>query len=162
MAQPSGEGTVRQSLLDRLIDERVDPTQSSRQAQSARVLRESVRRDLEDLFNSKRQWQTWPDAWEELNESLVNYGLPDFSGVVYAGPQSQGALQRILEETIERFEPRLSDVQVEFQKRRRSQTRKLMFKVRAVLRMDPWTEPVAFESDVEPGSGAIRIRETPT
>jgi type VI secretion system protein ImpF len=159
MARPTADDPVRQSLLDRLIDERFNETSLGRHGQSGRALKESVRRDLEDLFNSKRQWTTWPASWTELEDSLVNYGLPDFTGSVYAGPRAQADLKRVIEETIARFEPRLRQIQIEFLRRDRDISRQLRFRVKAVLQMDPYSEQISFESDVESGTGAVRIRD---
>jgi type VI secretion system protein ImpF len=154
----TNEEPVRLSLLDRLIGERGDAA-TAPHGPPVRLLKEAVRRDLEDLLNSKRQWDIWPDAWEELNDSLANYGIPDFTGVVYAGPSAQNDLKRMLEDTIQRFEPRLTQVQVEIVSRRREVTRQLRFRVKALLRMDPFSEQISFESEVEPGSRMVRVRE---
>ena len=70
------------SVLDRLLD---DDPEISREAPASRhqVLRElkmAVRRDLENLLNTRVRCLALPAHCKELNQSLVNYGLPDFTG----------------------------------------------------------------------------------
>jgi type VI secretion system protein ImpF len=159
MARASSDDPVRLSILDRLIDDRgADP--AGRHGQSARFLRETVRRDLEDMLNTKKPWSTWPAEWAELDDSLVNYGIPDFTGMTFAHSGGNSALIRVLEEAIRRFEPRLKNVQIEITNRRADSSRQLRFRVKAVLRMDPYTEPVSFESEVEPATRKLRIRDS--
>ena len=49
------QGTIRLSVLDRLLDD--DPTNSSEElpddAEKLRIIQRSVRRDLEDLLNTR-------------------------------------------------------------------------------------------------------------
>ena len=71
---------LQQSLLDRLIDDSPGQPDSGRLRRGfdLKALRQSVRRDLENLLNSRVQWHTWPDSYTELPQSLLNYGLPHF------------------------------------------------------------------------------------
>ena len=79
MARWEPEQTVTQSVLDRLIDR--EPASSSEapptRAQSVRQLKVSLRRDLEWLLNSRRTPEAVDSEFQELEQSLYNFGLPD-------------------------------------------------------------------------------------
>ena len=74
-----------------------------------RLLKASVRRDLEWLLNTRQN----PDAvlldkYPELSKSLYNYGLPDFTSMSFDNAKDRARLLRHLEATIRIFEPRLA------------------------------------------------------
>ena len=68
------------SLLDRLLDDNPQSEQGYFEVYSQNIgnLEECVKRDLENLLNTRRRCKSWPSELRELNNSLVNYGLPDF------------------------------------------------------------------------------------
>ena len=91
MARWEPEQTVTQSVLERLIDR--DPKSGSEgaptRAQSVRLLRASVRRDLEWLLNTRRTPAAADEAYPEVAKSVYNYGLPDLNATQ--------VIQRLLE-----------------------------------------------------------------
>src|ERR1700751_5911211 len=76
-------------LLHRLID--ADPTEAQDKPPSSaaamQALRESVCRDLEELLNTRRRWQSWDPHYTELNQSLCGYGFPDFATGALSDPR---------------------------------------------------------------------------
>src|SRR5437773_228098 len=82
MATPKPDRPLVPSVLDRLLDDepetKRDPPRGRHQV--LRELKVSVRRDLEDLLNTRRRCGSWPADLAELERSLVNYGVPDFAG----------------------------------------------------------------------------------
>ena len=83
MARIRKDEPLKASLLDRLMHER---------PQSRTVLAElmeNVRRDLEDLLNTRRCCALMPPELKELKHSLVHYGLKDFSGSSLGSPEEQ-------------------------------------------------------------------------
>jgi type VI secretion system protein len=62
----------------------------------------SIKEHLASLFNTRRG---------SLNH-LSDYGLPDISEIYDNMPESIGMLQRAIKETVETYEPRLTQVQV--------------------------------------------------
>lgn len=62
----------------------------------------SIKEHLASLFNTRR---------ESLSH-LPDYGLPDISEICDNMPESVGMLQRAIKGTIEKYEPRLTQVQV--------------------------------------------------
>ncbi|MBX3439202.1 MAG: type VI secretion system baseplate subunit TssE [Planctomycetaceae bacterium] len=147
------------SVLDRLIDENpraateIAPTRS----QALREAKNSVRRDLENLLNTKRRFAVWPQEWEDLESSLANYGVPDFSGPSFAGPTGRKALCRVLQEVIHRFEPRFRSVVVELLDENNQNRRSLRFRVKALLDVYPAPEVISFDSRLEPNTRTITV-----
>ncbi len=109
MAEPSCSGRLQPSLLDRLTDD--DPQHQAEPAE-ARVLskgqlRAAVLRDLTWLMNSTRLDASESlEAWPEVERSVLNYGLPAFSGETASMLDVKG-LERAIREAILRFEPRI-------------------------------------------------------
>jgi type VI secretion system protein ImpF len=147
------------SVLDRLLEDGNEGPRARLAGASLARVRAAVRRDLENLLNSKRPWPVWPTEWSELDRSLASYGVPDYSGMVFGGERAQHDLRGQLSQIIERFEPRLQQVEIELLSKRGDISRRLRFKVKAVLRMEPYAERVTYESEVEPGARAVHVRE---
>ncbi len=84
-----------------------------------------------------------------------DYGLPDVSEMVHAFPDAIDALARALVHTIEKYEPRLTDVRVRHVP---SETRELIvrFEVSAMLRGPTDKSPVRFETRIDP-SRRVRV-----
>jgi type VI secretion system protein ImpF len=147
------------SLLDRLIDHApkvsTEP-QSARSAMPAQI-KESVKRDLEWLLNSKQALAGWPEDLRHLGRSLLTYGMPDFSSSTLSNTAHQDRLRRAVEETIARFEPRLSRVTVTLVEGREFD-RSLRFRIDALLRIDPAPEPVTFDSVLQLSTRAFVVQ----
>ena len=160
MAKIRAEQALTPSLLDRLIDD--DPgvqreTPRSR-TQVLRELKRSVRRDLEDLLNTRRCCLVLPPDLKELERSLVNYGIPDFTGAHVASADSRDELRRTIEEVIRLHEPRFQKVTVHLLDSGEPLDRTLRFRIDALLRMHPAPEPIVFDSALEPGSGTFEVK----
>lgn len=143
------------SILDRLT-----PGGPSRDGQSLRDLKEGVRRDLENLLNTRWRCASWPPDLDQLEVSLVNYGLPDFTGTNFAADSDQHKLRSITEQIIRAFEPRFKHVTVSIQKNESDIDRTIRFRIEGVLYADPAPEPVVFNSTLEPTTGAFDVSGT--
>ena len=161
MARVGAKQLLVPSLLDRLIDNdphlMVDVDQS--RAQIIRDLKTSVRRDLENLLNTHLPWPTWHAGYEELEKSVLNYGLADFSAMAITSEDQQRSFSHHVEEVVQRFETRLRNVSVDLVENEDSADRSLKLKIRALLYVEPELEPIAFQSMLEPASQAVIIEE---
>lgn len=159
MAKAELERTAEPSVLDRLVD--LDPGASTdrpvSRAESVRRVMEGVRRDIEQLLNSRRIPEPMPEGMPELNSSMYFYGLPDISAVGRDAPAARSRLTRQLEETIAAFEPRLTDVKIVLVPTDRTQFGELRFTVQAILKMDPTPERVTFDTLLDSGRGAVAV-----
>lgn len=149
------------SLLDRLIDDAPGQKDSGRQRRGfdLKALRQSVRRDLENLLNTRVQWHVWPESYSELPQSLLNYGLPDFSVMVVDSIEGRQQLCRAVEQCIRRFEPRFVEVAVSLPDEEQSIERVLRLRIQALLYADPEPEHIMFDSEVEPVHLGLTIRD---
>ncbi|GGH20252.1 type VI secretion protein [Alsobacter metallidurans] len=123
------------------------------------ALRTAVRRDVEALLNARRRRRPLPSHLRELPSSILNYGIPDPVSGAYSIPGLRDELVREVERTLQRFEPRLTDVTVALSQDRDDTSNLLRMRVTAVLRADPIPEPVAFETRLETVSRDIVVRE---
>ena len=153
---------LQMSILDRLIDETPGQKDSSRMRRGTdlKMLRQSVRRDLENLLNSKIQWHVWPESYDELDRSLLNYGLPDFSSMAMDSLDGRQALCLKIEKTIRQFEPRFIDVDVSLIDEEQPLDRVLKIRIDALLYADPIPEPITFDSEIEPVNLGLKVRDS--
>ena len=148
------------SVLDRLIDD--DPTVSREAAKSRslvlRELKQCVRRDLENLLNTRWHCKPVPADLGELQLSLVNYGLPDLSGADLGSAEGRQAFCQLVESVIQKYEPRFKSVVVELVDSVDPADRTLHFRIDALLYAEPAPEPVIFDSSLEPIGGTVEVR----
>ena len=137
------------SSLDRLIDE--DPgsqveTPRTRN-QLLRDLKNSVRRDLENLLNTRRSMFPIPDEREWLRQSVIGYGIPDFGMIPGGSDERREELRQDVEDTIRRFETRLKSLTVDLVFDPNDVARRIIrFRIDGMLHAEPAPEPVKFDS----------------
>jgi type VI secretion system protein ImpF len=162
MAKRGIERTVRQSLLDRLSDDKpqvgADPV--SGYLESKKRLLASLRRDLESLLNTRRVPIPSPEEFEELSRSVYHYGLIDVAEVSRDSTDAHARLLRQVKEAIAAFEPRLANVRVTQapQSPDGVEHRQLRFVIQGLLRMDPDPEQVEFDTVLKLGSGEYEVK----
>ena len=148
------------SVLDRLIDLEPGATREvpKSRTQVLSELKQSVRRDLENLLNTRWRATRISEDLEELELSLANYGIPDISGVSLSSAAERDNFRRVVERVIRHFEPRFKEVRVEMLEKSESLDRTLRFRIDALLYAEPVPEPVIFDSSLEPSTGSIEVR----
>ena len=150
------------SLLDRLLDDHPEETREPawREVQVVRVLKASLCRDLQNLLNAHRLLTTIPEVYSELKTSLLNYGLPDLQSMEVREDHDLGLLCRLIEESIQAFEPRLQGVRVRpviDAEGKKPIDRRVRFEIEAVLVVEPLREPVLFSSSLDVASGEFAV-----
>ena len=140
---------VQASILDRLLDEEPGNSQESVQHRAVdfRRIMVCVRRDLENLLNTRRFILPLPASFTEVSNSLLVYGLPDFSSRNPTQISVMDQLRLEISKTISRFEPRLKNVTVMVDSP--GNNRDLRFRISAVLVVDPISEPVVFDTSID-------------
>jgi type VI secretion system protein ImpF len=154
------ERTVRQSVLDRLIDrDPRNPTESqpSTLSESVRLLKMALLRDVEWLLNTRRIPEPAPDAYPELQRSVYHFGLPDTTSLSGDDPNVRRRLQREIEECIRLFEPRLTSVTVTPVVSTDEKKRDVRFTIEAILRMDPNPERIVFDTVLDVSHGGFSV-----
>jgi type VI secretion system protein ImpF len=156
---PGHDSAVTLSVLDRLID--LEPRNSKEvpptRGQSVRQLKESVRRDLEWLLNTRLVAIPPDERLRHVNRSGYVYGLPDFSAYSLSNPDDQNKLMRHLQIAIKNFEPRLAKVRVVPLEVSGANTRTLRFRIEALLLMDPAPEHIFFDTLLQLSSGEYEV-----
>jgi type VI secretion system protein ImpF len=159
MARGEIERTVQQSLLDRLIDydpkSGGDPPMSL--GESVRRFKDALRRDLEWLLNSRRSPIDVPEAYAEVQNSVLWYGLPDISSMQRDSRAARDRLRRKVQEAIAAFEPRIADPRVTILEGDDDPKQQLRFLIEGMMRADPAPEQIAFDTVLELSSGDYQV-----
>ncbi|MGI8787333.1 MAG: type VI secretion system baseplate subunit TssE [Pyrinomonadaceae bacterium] len=160
MARTDNEIRITPSVLDRLLD--FEPKESKEapksRSKSLRELKQSVRRDLEWLLNTRSYPEDVDEGLEEALKSVVFFGLPDFTGVSAKSNVEQKRLTHALETAIKNFEPRFIDLKVTLEPIS-NVDRLLKFHIEARLDVDPAPEPIAFDTVLQLGSVGFSVKE---
>lgn len=152
---------IRPSILDRLIDEDPNsPDQDKSRVQHVRDLRNSVKRDLENLMNTRFRMQTPPEQLIQLEKSLLNYGLPDLATVNIADVGKKHQFIKNLETTLATFEPRFKTIKVIHIENKETNDRTLRFRIDATLYADPSPEVIIFDSILDPVFRTVKVEES--
>ena len=109
MAEPRKQLKLQPSLLARLTDDepenKSEPT--ARRGLTKDKLRKSVVQDLNWLFNSTNLAAVQDlDDYPEVINSVLNYGVPDFTGHTLSSVDVP-EIERLLRQVIIEFEPRI-------------------------------------------------------
>jgi type VI secretion system protein ImpF len=102
---------LKPSVLDRLVDVSLNGAASGSWYTPEEMM-ESVRRDLENLLNTRKTCQGLCDGLPEVTNSLITYGVADSASLKVNTASQRKRVARELEEAISRFEPRVSRLKV--------------------------------------------------
>jgi type VI secretion system protein ImpF len=149
------------SIMDRLDGDpsRADPRFAGGQPLSE--LKLSVCRDLENLLNTRRRCLELSPECRELGGTLIDYGIPDFTGLNMSVPAMREEMRLEIERVIRRFEPRLTTVAVTVQSNADRFDRTLRLRITGVLRAKPVPESVVFDSELRPSTATIEVKAVP-
>lgn len=159
MARFDNEVRITPSVLDRLIDfePEVSKEPPSSRSKSLRLLKQSLRRDLEWLLNTRHTDASIPADLVEVNKSVAVYGLRDFTNASAKNVNEQNALRKEVETALARFEPRLQSTIVTIEPLSVFD-RVLRFKIDAQLDVDPAPEPIVFDTVLQLGKGEFQLK----
>jgi type VI secretion system protein ImpF len=163
MARTELERSVQPSLLDRLTDLAPDVPADPpvRAPVSARAFRDAVQRDVEWLLNTRRTIVAVPPTCPEVRRSVHEFGLPDTTGLPVSTREGRERLLEMLQDTLDRFEPRLGAPRVRIvEVDGGGGLPSVRFTVEALLRMDPSPELVVFDTVLEIARGEFDVRDS--
>lgn len=149
-----------QGLMPSIVDRLIDPESGgtiARRGYGLDQMVEVVRRDLEDLLNTRQSFSDIDPAFVELRKSVLSYGLPDFTSMSATTSEERGRLGAIIERIVEQHEPRLRQVRAILVHSGSSDTRAVRFHIEARLRVEPSPE-VGFETTLELTTGHASIQ----
>ncbi len=157
---------LQPALLDRLQDDQPDNQQvepKERRVLTRAQLRDAVLRDLSWLLNATRPPESDGIAdYPEVERSVINYGMPCFSGETLS-TLDIGGLERSVREALEIFEPRILPgslrVHALEQENLLDCHNVLSLKIEARL----WAQPVPLDlllrTDVDLETGQVELKE---
>jgi type VI secretion system protein ImpF len=148
------EGPVVYSVLDRLIHDQDKPLPTAR-AGSVKHFKDSVRRDLEWLLNSRAPME--PAFGKETERSVYSYGLPDISSLSLLSLRDRQLLTKSIQAAVAKFEPRIVNPRVVLVTANDQRVQSLRFIIEGVLRLEPNPEPVAFDTVLDLSSGQYKL-----
>ena len=149
---------LRLPLLDRLLDDepKVKTEAPMSRSTSLARLKTAVRRDLENLLNTRRTPDYIPEGSVEILRSVYYYGLPDITSMPANFLYEQTKLLQSIETAVKTFEARLDGVRVSLVPVA-GQSRVLRFVIDGMLRIDPLPEHVVYDASIELTSLEVSI-----
>jgi type VI secretion system protein ImpF len=160
MARADQSTSIVPSIFDRLLDDTpgVSRETVTNRFQGVREMERAVARDLEMLLNTRQEiLEPLREGFDEVNSSLLTYGLPDLSSFSLDSEDDRGRVCQVIEAAIANCEPRLERVQVILQGPRENE-RGLRFRIDALLRVDPAPEPVTFDAMLQLNTRQYTVR----
>lgn len=144
---------LRPSLLDRLVCK--DPT-------SIAMIREGLRRDLQDMLQTTRRTIGWSQDHAILDASLFNYGIPDLATIPLATMDQRRAAVDRLAELIRNQDGRFKDVKVQFLPNASESERTIRLRVDATFDVDGAEDYVSVLGVLDPMCNAVSVVADPT
>ena len=148
---------IRLPLLWSLIDDDPESSVESRAQMRARLrmVKESVRLDLQDLLNARQRCLSWPKELIELERSVFDYGIADVTGANLASPERRAQFLAEIGRVIRRHDPRFETVDVVSLDPTDPMDRTLRFRIEATLRVEAGREAATFDFQMEPVSRRV-------
>jgi type VI secretion system protein ImpF len=148
---------VRAPLLDRLVGHapRSLGGRHPSHTLTREGLKESVRRELETLLNTRSSLPAALLLEREL--TVIDYGIPDLSDFSATNVEDHARLAAVVAKAVAAFEPRLRDVRVAAGGYDESE-RSLALTIAGTLVVDAWREPVSFPTILGVRNGETKVR----
>ena len=164
MADLTPQERLQPSLLDRLTD--ADPGNKSepreRRVLSMQRLKAGVLRDLSWLLNTGHlETLENLEAHPQVRDSVLNYGVPDFSGLSVASMDT-ARLEKLIRDAIIKFEPRINGrtLKVSVEVDPNSMSRNAMtFRIEGELWAQPSPLSLYLKTELDLETGDVDVRE---
>jgi type VI secretion system protein ImpF len=155
---PDHQKSARLSILDRLTDLEPDSRTEARLSheEEIRQIKASVCRDLTALLNTRRLEDHVDPRYEEAANSLLAFGVADFTSFNLKNRIEQDRVRRSIESAIRKFEPRLSRVTVLMEDIDPFKP-VLQFQIAAHLRIEFTSEEVLFDVNLPRDTRCIAV-----
>jgi len=147
---------VRAPLLDRLVGFSPRPFGGRHPSHTLtrEGLKESVRRELETLLNTRSSLPAARLLEREL--TVIDYGIPDLSDFSATNVEHHALLAAVVAKAVTAFEPRLRDVRVAAGGYDET-SRSLTLTITGTLVVDAWREPVSFPTILGIKNGETKV-----
>jgi type VI secretion system protein ImpF len=154
LARSKSDILITQSLIDRLTN--VDEWPETRAA-SISMYRESLKRDVEWLLNTRQPVIPELESYPSTAASTLNFGLPDIRSFDSSAGRDQNALTASLEKCIRTFESRIIHPRVSLV-RSDALSRSLRFHIEGQVLYENMDEEIKFDTVLELISGEYEVK----
>ncbi len=146
------------SVIDRLLEGQWDQSGLTLHRQSNRdEYITSIVKNLANIFNTRSQ--TPAEIYDTSKLTVLDFGIPDFSHYSPENDDDVALIAKRLKKAIVSFEPRLTDVSIDFEKEMPDE-KSLVFRINASLRTYTYPYQVKFLSKKQFIDGNWAVYET--
>jgi type VI secretion system protein ImpF len=146
-------------LLTPLFDRLMADDESEQHYLLNSQLRESVRRDLEHLLNTRFCCMSPPEEFKSLQKSLLNFGLPDISSVNLMSIENRKRFCEQIRQCILTYEKRIKSVKVSTVGKLDPEEPNIRFQIEAEIHSSPAPEIIVFDSSLNPITQTVNVAE---
>jgi len=166
VARPELQGLPTMSLIDRLsLDDGDNAGQGNITRMGIKInyrdaikrYKDSVKRDIEWLFNTRTTFDERIADYAELSTSVYAFGLPDISSVNVGSVKDQNRLLLVMKKCLETFDRRLKDIEISFEQQEGG-TRALKFRIDGIVVMDPQPEDISLDTVLDSIHGRYEVK----
>jgi type VI secretion system protein ImpF len=150
---PTRNTVITQSVWDRLRENEEIPASHTA---AVRILKESIRRDLEDLLNTRRPLARELEGYDLARRSVINYGLEDLSSFYPSSGSSAQDIEQAVRRCLAEYEPRLLGVSVVAENSNPGRL-EIRLHIEATLPIHPSAETVSFDTMLDVASGIYSV-----
>jgi type VI secretion system protein ImpF len=130
---------------------------SAQRREAINRYKDSVKRDLEWLLNTRQVVDDRLPLYPEVSRSVYAYGLPDVTSVNVGSVQDQHELLHRMERCIEYFDKRLTKTEITIEPLV-GVNRVLRFTISGIVLMDPAPEEIVIDTILDPASGQYEVK----
>ncbi len=120
------------------------------------TMHDEIKSHLELLLNTRSSTLSCQPEHKQLDQSIVNYGVPDFMDIQYGSEKSQQKLCDEIRRVIQNYEPRLQNINISFIESE-NKDRVLRLHIEATISYENESTPVAFESYIDPLNQSFKL-----
>lgn len=114
--------------------------------------------DLNILLATKRPWGVPNEKYVEINKSVINLGLPDFSGFWLSSDEQQEKIRFHILDVLEKYEPRLKNVDIKFNsENEKNEKGQIEFNITGELELSRDFEPVLINAYWSESRGKLAV-----
>jgi|688.fasta_scaffold1574626_1 type VI secretion system lysozyme-like protein len=125
------------------------------------LAKEKFLNDLNMLLGTRRPWGSPSEKYVEINKSVINFGLPDFSGFWLSSDEQQEKIRTHILEVLEKYEPRLKNVDIKFNsENEKNEKGQIEFKISGELELSKDFEPVLINAFWSESRGQVAFEGT--
>jgi type VI secretion system protein ImpF len=142
---------IQAPLLHRLTDESIEQLIDTDKGRYIHFedLQIEIKSNLENILNARPFYFGAHKNLTELNNSVLNYGIPDFSQQYYHLKKHQKELCQVIRAVISHFEPRLQKTMVSLVENQEKNVRTLTIRITGVIVVKPEIHQAVFESNLD-------------